>query len=460
VTAALLRRPAALAEPREAAAPVVRPFTVTTAVVYLGFHAVLGVAGYRSATIATLHAAVVALLLFGHVVWSRRIERIVALTAYAALCDVFWRMTQSRAPWEFSKYLLVVGSVAVVIRFVRPLTHAIAPLAFLALLLPGILRTVITLGPTVGRAVFSDSEMGLIALGVAALAFRQLVATETDAWNVCWTMLGPLVAALAITTWATLTTVGLTFTDESNFAVTGGFGPNQVSTALGLAILLCLLLAFQRRGPQYLAVLIPLGLWCLWGGLLTFSRGGIYSVVLAGGAMLVVGVATRGARVRSLVTLAVAVAALFFVFASVNDFTGNTLDSRYSEGGTSTAGRTNLALEDLRVFGANPLVGVGSGQSPLYHSGGILSGAAAHTEYTRVVAEHGALGAIALTLLVGMAFGRAMRTDDRWNRLMVAGCSAWALTTMFHAATRLGAVSLLFALGQLRVEPDRPAARR
>ena len=120
-------------------------------------------------------------------------------------------------------------------------------------------------------------------------------------------MLGPVVMVLSVATWSTLTAEDLEFTTESNFAVTGGFGPNQVSALLGLGSLLCLLLAFQRRGPVFLVILTTLGVWTTWAVFLTFSRGGVYSLIAAGTALLFVGVGTRGTRLRSLVTAVVAV---------------------------------------------------------------------------------------------------------------------------------------------------------
>ena len=42
------------------------------------------------------------------------------------------------------------------------------------------------------------------------------------------------------------------------------------------------------------------------------------------------------------------------------------------------------------------------------------------------------------------------------NRLVAAGAGIWALSTMLHAATRLAAVGLIFALSQLPSEKGIP----
>lgn len=438
-----------------------RTFGLTFICAYIGIHLLMGVAGLQSRSVATLHVVVFTVVFVGHLFWSRRLDRIVALTAYGALCDGYWRMTTSAAPWEFPKYILAAGALAILLRFARPWRGAGAPLIFLACLVPGIVRIMISMGLSPSREVISSIEMGLLSLGLAALAFRQVVASESDVWQLLWIMLGPVAAALGATTWSTLTSSDLQFTDESNFAVTGGFGPNQISSLLGLGILLCVLLAFQRRGARHLAVQAVLGLWLTWAVFLTFSRGGMYSLVVSAAAMLLVGVGTRGSRLRSVVVLVVGVIGLVVMFASANDFSGNWLEGRYDDGATSssTTGRTNLAEMDLQVFGEHPLAGVGTGQSTKYHVGG-LTGASAHTEYTRIVAEHGMLGLAAIGSLGVMAVAGFRSNRSRWNRLLVAGAGVWALSTMLHAATRLAAVGLIFALTQLRVEADQPESQR
>jgi hypothetical protein len=441
--------------PPAAVEPATRPVGLALVLSHLGIHLVLGVLGLFSPMVATAHAAVTALALLGSALWGRDLGRLVLLTAYASLCDVYWRMTGSRAPWEFSKYLLVLGSVAVLIRYARPWRRPGQPLVFLALLVPGMAALLVSQGiGGVSRDALSSVEMGLVALALASLAFRQVVATEADAWNLGWVILGPVVATLGITTWASLTTADLEFTDESNFNVTAGFGPNQVSVILGLGILVCALLAYQRRGSRFLGVLVGLGLWLTWAAFLTFSRGGVYSLVIAGGALVLVGVATRGARVRSVATAVVGVVGLMLMFAMVNDFTGNWLDTRYDRSGSATTGRSDLAEQDLAVWGEHPLLGVGTAQSIYHHTGGNLSRASTHTEYTRLVAEHGLFGLAAIGVLVAMFVSGLRQARSQWNRLLVAGAGVWALTTMLHASTRLAAVSLLFALTQLRVDPD------
>ena len=185
-----------------------KPFALVIVVLYVAFHLVLGVAGHLAPMVATAHAGIVGLLVVGLAFFGRRLDHLVVVTVYAALCDIYWRMTASRAPWEFSKYLLIVGSIAVLARYARSWTRPGPPMAFLACLVPGIVMTLMSYGPSASRGMLVDAGLGAVALGFAALAFRQLVLTEVEGWNLGWVMLGPLSTALAITTYATLTTAG------------------------------------------------------------------------------------------------------------------------------------------------------------------------------------------------------------------------------------------------------------
>ena len=104
--------------------------------------------------------------------------------------------------------------------------------------------------------------------------------------------------------------------------------------------------------------------------------------------------------------------------------------------------RDVLVRQDVEVFLAHPLGGVGPGGGDVYHARGAL----AHTEPTRLLAEHGLLGAAALVALFVMMF-RAMRASQTANdKALVAALLVWSMLTMSHMAMRIVAPSLLFGL--------------
>jgi hypothetical protein len=71
---------------------------------------------------------------------------------------------------------------------------------------------------------------------------------------------------------------------------------------------------------------------------------------------------------------------------------------------------------------------------------------AAHTEYSRLLAEHGLLGLMAL-LLLGLMFLQAFRrAPTPYAKGLTLAFMVWALAEMCHAAMRIAAISFLFAL--------------
>src|SRR5690606_39544238 len=68
---------------------------------------------------------------------------------------------------------------------------------------------------------------------------------------------------------------------SSNFAMSGGFGPNQVSTILGLGMFIFVARCFYDS-PTKLMMWINLGVAMIIGyrGLVTFSLGGMITAVL------------------------------------------------------------------------------------------------------------------------------------------------------------------------------------
>jgi len=427
--------------------------------VWLAIHLLLGLAAQATPHVATAHAVAAAVTVVALGTMTTRPDRLVLVMMYAGTSDVFWRMTRSRAPWEFSKYLLAFGALAILLRVVpRGQVKLGAPALLLLMLLPGVVVTVIDLPPGEARGLIAMAELGLIAFALCATAFRHVVASLDDAWNAGWVLLGPLVSILAVTTHAVLTRPDIDFGGGANFEASGGFGPNQVATSLGLLVLVLGLLALIPGTRSMWPLMAGLAAWATWSAFLTMSRGGLYSIAIAAGAMALVGSATKGARLRSLTFGAVGVVGAIIIFSSANNFSGNWLESRYDKQGSS--GRDTIAELELEVFRSHPLFGVGSGQVP-YHrpSTGHLASAASHTEYTRLLAEHGVFGIAALCLMVVSIFQGSKHALTPWNRLMVAAFGAWGLATMVHSATRVAAVPLLLALTQIRVErfaPGRP----
>jgi O-antigen ligase len=446
--------PASSFAPIPVAPPAARrkPDFFTGAVAFVAAHVVLGIAASQVPMVATIHGALTALTAVILAFTSPRIDRIVAAAGYCAMCDVFWRMSKSAMPWEASKYLSLLVLLIAFFRFVKRPHDTQLPALYLALLVPSCLVGLVLLGPSVARDQISLNIAGPALLGVGVILMRQLIGTERELSFIFWAMVGPIIAIVTIATRSTITSDTLKFTSASNFQTSGGFGPNQVSTVLGLGVLVCILLSLSKTTTKMLALQVGIGAWFGAQALLTFSRGGLYSAGAGVIAIVLVAIATQGARTRVIAGIIIGLLVAVALFPSLNDFTGDAIGARFEKSGTS--GRDQIANADFDLFVQSPLFGVGVGVAKTERANTATAydvEAKAHTEWTRLLAEHGILGFVAGALLLVMAVQGIKRSTTRWNRMVAASCAAWSLVTMGHSATSVAAICFAFTLSQIRL---------
>jgi hypothetical protein len=91
----------------------------------------------------------------------------------------------------------------------------------------------------------------------------------------------------------------------------------------------------------------------------------------------------------------------------------------------------------------------------------------AHTEFSRLLSEHGAFGVVALLSLLAMTLVNLKRQPSNLGRAMVIGAAAWSVMFMLNAGMRLGAPSFIWGLTFVTIIsplprriPRRPPPRR
>jgi len=429
-----------------------RTLSISGVLAFIGAHVLLGVAISQVPTVGTLHGAATVLVAVFVSFTSRGVDRIITMACYCATCDVLWRMSRSAMPWEAAKYLTMLLLATAFFRFVRRPHSMKLPLILMALLVPSCITSVVVLGPE-ARSQIAANLAGPFALAVAVIVFRQVRATERELSYLLWAMTGPVITISTIATRSTLGSGAIKFSDgSSNFTASGGFGPNQVSNLLSIGALACVALCFSRTTIRLIVVQIALGTWFTVQAALTFSRGGLYSLAVAVLAIVVVSLATHGMRARVAVAVAVATLLVIAAFPAINSFTGGSLGARFAN--TANSNRDEIANADLELFTSSPIFGVGVGVAKYERAStdaAFTVQSRAHTEYSRLLAEHGVLGLLAALLLVSMAIQGFRSVAPDWNRTIAVGFAAWALVTMAHSATSVGAISLAFGLIQLRI---------
>ena len=382
--------------------------------------------------------------------------------AYVVGSEVFLRMTGGAVFYEAAKYE-VMAFCMIGMLYEGFSKDGVGFFIYLLLLAPGILVSSETLGfDTNIRTAIAFNLSGPVTLGVAALYAYKKKVTRFQLTNIGLAALLPLISTVIYLFLYTPSLRDIVTNTESNVAASGGFGPNQVATLIGLGIFL----AFSRllfHSQNLLLLGVNIFLFALLGyrGLVTLSRGGVYTG-LAMCLLLLFSVAIRSnAKVRSqLVVFALVVSFAGFTTWLYSSYqTRGMLDLRYASkdaAGRSdkdiSTGRIELFSTEIEAFKEHPFVGIGVGKNKEYREQETGIESASHNEISRLLAEHGILGIIAMSILFFTPL--IYRIKNRKNFYFLSYLAFWFLT-INHSSMRLAAPAFIYALSLLDVREEK-----
>lgn len=417
----------------------------------------------ESSILGVAHAG--GLLLVGmYAVLNRDLPLAICSMAYVTGSEVLWRQASVPIPYLAAPYMLTLLSAFAVIVVLRRLgKDGRLALLYVALMLPASINTVRTMGPGAREAI-AFALSGPVALAAFVAFTSQIRVAPWLYRRILWTTLvsavGPLTLAVSRLRADYLASGGIEFNAQSNFAASGGFGPVQVSSMLSLGIISAVLLLISEPNRVARWVAGVAGIAFMIQTLLTFSRGGSFSAVIAV-AVLALARATDARARRRIAVIVAAVITLSFtvVFPWLEEFTGGAFEQRFSNASTT---RTELAANDTQIFLDNIVLGVGPGMTKYQRLGydvcelrsdDCRDEASSHTEFTRMLGEHGLPGIAALVALAILAW-RAFRHAGAGSALALTFL-AWAIAQMVYANLRITAVPFAFGLALLKLADDR-----
>lgn len=372
--------------------------------------------------------------------------------------EVACRMTGGFVFWEFGKYanilLIVIGLL-----YNRKLSIPIAYFIYILLLLIGIAFTNIPSGESI-RSAIAFNLSGPIQLGVVAIYCYQEKLSKQILLDVLFYSLIGLLPILTILFFRTPSLEEIVFGSNSNFQTSGGFGPNQVSTMLGYGIFIIVILIVEKykiTGNRILDYILLA--YFVYRALLTFSRGGVLTSIIAIILFLLVYLVTN--RNFGINLFRYGVLGLVFIgglYLYTSDITGGMLDNRYTnknargiEKEDITAGRADIFETQLENWLINPFFGIGVGSGKykrLNEEEGIT--AAAHNEVSRLLEEHGLIGLICLFILLFTAFRSIMyQPFFNWG-ILFAFLALWFLT-ISHSAMRIAFPGFMYGLSLIQI---------
>lgn len=292
-----------------------------------------------------------------------------------------------------------------------------------------------------------------------ALFFSNLRLNTENIQKLLLSLIAPTLGVATIAIYSTTTTEKLVFGEGSNLVTSGGFGPNQVSATLGLGVLAAWMFIIIGKTKWWLKLIIfaSMGVLAVQSAL-TFSRGGLYNAVgsILIGSLFLMRDATSRIKLI-LVFAAIFVVTSYVILPRLEDFTGGALSNRFSN--TDASGRSEIVMADLDIWKENPLLGIGPGMAKgargLYYSRAGTN--SAHTEFTRLLSEHGSLGLCAFLILLVMGIKNLRRARTNKGRAVVASMLGWSFLYMLNAAMRLVAPAFIFGIIFTTIH-DKPAS--
>ena len=395
------------------------------------------------------------------------IHHFIPLIVYVCSFEVLGRILKSYPyiPWEISKYLITIRSIVLILIGGIKKPHFLG-FVILMLIIPGILIDKSNMVVT-EDVIFST-------FGIICLAFLVII---IGGLKVNFLYLNSIVKLIWLSSVSLLINVmvktpdldSLTFSLNVDFSATGGFGSNQVTTVIGIGMFLSFYAWMNKLcfSGNHTVDGLFIGLFA-YQGFLSFSRGGMIIGILA---ILVYYLMFRRSKsfqviiklrgLRPLFFFSFAVAILLLTYGLIENLSDGNLSLRYLGETESTinqarektinivtTGRYDLLISDLKLWIDNFVFGVGSGASG-YLKVDNFRGSATHTEFSRLLCEHGLFGLVIIILLLWQLVKTYQISRHNINGALLFVLCFIAIGTSMHSAMRTFVTPLFFALSSL-----------
>lgn len=387
--------------------------------------------------------------------------------AYFVGAEVFFRATKGAISYEAGKYMVIL--FIIIGMFYKGLSGKGYPyFIYLMLLIPSIFIASTTLSFDANfRTNIAFVLSGPICLGLSALFCYDKRVTFGQMSQILLYMLLPIIAHTAYVYFYAPDLRDVLTSTASNRAAAGGFGANQVASALGLGMFIVGVRIFINSRTLGLKLLnFVLLIIISYRAVVTFSRGGVITGILCISIFLVIYYFQAKAKIRNQVfgVFVLFLGALVLAWTISSNQSGGLADKRYANQNAAgiekedvTTGRTELFMNEIEGFVTNPFLGIGSSRAKDQRIEDDGQGITSHNEISRTLAEHGIFGVIILVILIFKPLN--MRSNNRQNYYFYALLAFW-FATINHSSMRIAAPAFIYGLALLNVTHEKPPLRR
>ncbi len=398
-----------------------------------------------------------------------KVQNLVPLLVFLPSIELLRRMLSlDSLPYEVGKYgcLLYFIIFSMDKKVLTRKINAIYLLIFM-LLLPSLF--IMDLNNFLNKIVFN--LLGIIDLSMLGIFFSRIAITFTEFKNYCKTFIYSIIPLLIILTIKTPKLSEINFALGANFDTSGGFGPNQVSTVLGAGIFILIInqIVFKTKifsSNRHLDLFFIVAL--TFRAFLTFSRGGLFSPAAA--IILPTNLLSKVQNIQKIIgNFMLLILFSGFAFLLVNSITGGVLSQRFSGETVQTisgkedktikgftTGRSSILKEDIQLWFDNIVFGVGAGESPYKRAElGEERGYNTHTEFSRLLSEHGLFGLMVNILLI-IIIPLKIVTSKLSPQIKYIKLSLilFALFSMTHSAMRTVIPIIFYALSAVKFDEE------
>lgn len=378
------------------------------------------------------------------------LNEFLGIIIYLSVFEIILRLTKASFPHEGIKYIEILLIVSYLINFKIVVSKLWILLAlFLFISVPVMfelpisnerIRQLISAnlsGPFLMLLLFSVTDKNSSMLNVNLLFRKVLLPAFT---------LVPLLFLL------TPSIAQIDFSTNANFEASG-YGPNQMASILGLICTISFYSMMTKikvfKGRYILYVLFGLAFYRL---VFTFSRGGLFTFLFL--AFIIFLIDQRLNLINKFFSILISLTLGVVFYSYTNEITNNSFEERISLSRSDnlnqySSNRVDIVNSDLKIFIDSPFLGIGPGAGYYIRKNyGLNFFVSAHTEQSRLLAEHGLVGLLILIFVTQRGISYVFNTPNNYKILTVI----FVVTTfsfMLHSSTRLSTPLLLLPLSAL-----------
>lgn len=389
-------------------------------------------------------------------------HEVLLAASYMMGAEVFFRMTKAVILYESGKYAVMLF-LFLGLFFQGFKRKSVIYVIYLLLLIPGIYISYLdfTFGEQFRQMILFNLS-GPLCLSIAAIYCYDRTVYFSDFLKYLNFIVYPLIAMTIYIFFYNIDVQSVITGTASTSATSGGYGPNQVATMLGLGMFILysrFLIPYQNKLLHLIMMFFLIAM--SYRAIITFSRGGVFVAV---GMIAVFSISyflytSNKSKLKFSNKIIAILGAVLAIWSYAILSTGGLIANRYTnkdalgrEKADITTGRAELLDADLSAFAESPIFGVGVGQIKGYYFETLNTAVASHNEVSRLLSEHGLFGILALLILLTFPF--ISKLQGRRNVYFLPLFIFWLLTIL-HSSMRIAAPAFVYGLCLLNLQYEK-----